>query len=623
VRIAAKVNVALIGAVASGILATFVVLNATIMPRFNEIEREVAHANHNRIIEALKSLDDKLVTATHDYAFWDQTYRFLQGEGIAEFISSNLEPEFKAVENLGVNALIFVRNDGTIVWGEAFDLETQNAIGGIVKEAVAFSFTTPGHAAGTLEAEHGLIRTTRGLALVAIAPALKSDGTGEPVGKVITVNLLDLGKVRVLTGLDFTIDAFGLSATTPDRPKATDAVSFEAEPERVVTTSVVNDVADKPLAVLKVISSRDVSRAGTMAIKSATMMMGLAGLAALGVLWLFLRTTVISRIETLKTHFATAGRSGTIELAGVSSAKDEISDLAQSFNVMADQVNHLRDAVADGAYMTGLSEWAAGTLHNVRNGLAPVTATTWQIEKLFDNAWVRNVETAVAELANPETDPARRGKLNTYLVGSASRIADLSQQGKTLAGQINSASKSVLDMVSEFERYAHHKTEFEVIDLLPLLNSVTSVAVDLRAKGIEVVMPTNTATVQANSIILRQVIANTIFNAVEAIESNTTAVPRQTGQITISIATHSDRDGMVRICIADNGEGIAAERLPTIFKRGVSSRHTRSGGLGLHWCANAVKMFDGAIFAESAGPGLGAVINIDIPQIEPLARKVA
>ena len=95
---------------------------------------------------------------------------------------------------------------------------------------------------------------------------------------------------------------------------------------------------------------------------------------------------------------------------------------------MADQVNHLRDALADSAYMTGLSEWAAGTLHNVRNGLVPLAATTYEIEKQFDGSWVRNVETAVAEHAKPETAPDRREKLNAFLVGTAARLGEIARQ---------------------------------------------------------------------------------------------------------------------------------------------------------------------------------------------------
>jgi signal transduction histidine kinase len=65
--------------------------------------------------------------------------------------------------------------------------------------------------------------------------------------------------------------------------------------------------------------------------------------------------------------------------------------------------------------------------------------------------------------------------------------------------------------------------------------------------------------------------------------------------------------------VTDTGEGIAADRIKAIFERGRSTRIYRTGGLGLHWCANALKAQGGAIAAQSDGPGKGATILITLP----------
>jgi two-component system, NtrC family, sensor kinase len=614
-RIASKINAALFAAVACGALATIAVLNATIQPRFDEIERQGALANHKRVLEALDAMTERLETATHDYAYWDQSHKFLQGEGVDEFIASNLEPEFKAVDNLGVNALVFVRKDGTVAWGEAFDLETENAIGRIVQELTDFGATTPGHTSAQPIEEKGLVKTSRGLALVAIAPVLKSDGTGTPVGKVITAKLLDPGRIKTMTGVDFNIDVF---SDRPPESETADEVKVTTKPNQLIASSLIGDLAGRPLAYLQVLSSRDVSHAGAMAIRSATQMIVLAGLVALGVLWFYLRKIFVARIETLRTHFATAGESGTILAAPTGTGRDEISQLAQSFNTMANQVNHLRDAVADGAYMAGLSEWAAGTLHNVRNGLAPVAAVTWKIEKLFDDTWLRNVETAATECANPATAPERRQKLNAFLAGSAARFVETAKQTTSYTTQVNSATKAVLDMVMEFEHYAHRKTVFEGIDMLSVLTSVAANLAEAQAAKVDVALPDNSALVLGNSIILRQVFSNIVINACEAMESQ--PAPHQ---IAVKIEDSASDDNRVRISVADNGEGVSADRLQAIFQRGVSTRTVRSGGLGLHWCANAVKILDGTITAVSPGVGQGTTLIVELPRFQSSISKAA
>jgi signal transduction histidine kinase len=621
VRIASKINAALLGAFACGTLASYGVLQSAIQPKFNDIERSMALVNHKRVTDAFEAATDKLQTATQDYAFWDQTYDFMNGEKADDFIASNLTPEFKAVENLGLNTLVFQGPDGNVLWGAAYDLETKEPIEGMVKEIAHFSRSHPFIGDTATLTKRGLIQTSKGLVLVAIAPVLKGDQSGPARGRVISAKALDIETVKQLTGVDFSLEPLPDLVVHSDLPAATDLTTLD---QRIVTTSVVNSVIGRPLAYLKVNSSRDVSDAGTAAIKSALVMMVLAGLFAIGILWLFLSRVFVSRIVDLKSHFATAGVSGKIAPVAIDLRSDEIGDLAQSFNSMADQVNHLRDALADSAYMTGLSEWAAGTLHNVRNGLAPVTVTAWQVEQLFDAAWVKNIETAAAEHADAATPADRRLKLNAFLVGSASRFVDAAKQTSSLTGKINGASSAVLDMVAEFERYAHRKTELEAVDLRPLIKATAAATLEGRGKDIELVLPAATATVYGNGVILRQIISNIFVNAVEAIEgANTIEGQRRRGRIEVSIAPRPDAAGFTRLAISDNGEGLSIESLTAIFRRGVSTRHQRTGGLGLHWCANAVKVLGGTICAESAGAGLGATIVINLPDFTQDKQEAA
>ncbi len=614
-RISSKINAALFGAFACGTLATYAVLESTIKPQFDEIERSAAQLNHKRVTDAFEAFTDKLKTATHDYAFWDETYSFMQGEKTDEYIASNLTPEFKAVENLGVNALIFLGADNEIRWGVAYDLETQEPLDNMVKEIAHFSRSHAYIGGSVDQAKRGIIRTSKGLLLVAIAPALKSDGTGDPRGKVISAKLLDVEAAKQLTGVDFSLEEFLQPVNYASLPENIELKTLD---ERIQTTSVLRSIIAQPLVYLKVNSPRDVSRAGSTAIRSAMLMMITVGLAAIGILWAFLERTVVSRVAALKKHFATAGSSGKITAAAGIKGNDEIGDLARSFNSMAGQVNHLRDALADSSYMSGLSEWAAGTLHNVRNGLAPVAATTWQVQQLFEGPWLKNIETAAKEHADAATTPDRREKLNTFLVGSAARFVEAAKKTTDLTAKINDSSQAILDIVAEFESYAHRKTTLERVDLLPMFKTVAASTINIQMKDAELVLPHASAMITGNEVILRQVISNIFVNAVEAIEGQ-----QHPGRIEVSIATGGQNSALICIAISDNGEGLESDRLEAIFRRGVSTRNRASGGLGLHWCANAVKVMGGSIRAESDGPGLGATIILELPKYETNLKEAA
>lgn len=81
----------------------------------------------------------------------------------------------------------------------------------------------------------------------------------------------------------------------------------------------------------------------------------------------------------------------------------------------------------------------------------------------------------------------------------------------------------------------------------------------------------------------------------------------------------------VRVVITDDGVGFEPALAANLFERGQSSKG-RSGGLGLHWCANTVKAMGGALSLESEGPGTGARAIVLLPAAahsQPASRPSA
>ena len=115
----------------------------------------------------------------------------------------------------------------------------------------------------------------------------------------------------------------------------------------------------------------------------------------------------------------------------------------------------------------------------------------------------------------------------------------------------------------------------------------------------------------ANRVILSQVIGNLFGNAAEAIA----AAGRGSGTIAVTVA---ERDSQVTVSIRDDGEGFDAAAGQTLFQRGFSTRSHKSGGLGLHWCANSMTAMDGALRLESGGKGQGAVAVLTLKAAEAI-----
>ena len=90
-----------------------------------------------------------------------------------------------------------------------------------------------------------------------------------------------------------------------------------------------------------------------------------------------------------------------------------------------------------------------------------------------------------------------------------------------------------------------------------------------------------------------------------------------------AIRVSAVREGYhVAVSVTDEGRGIAAERLPHLFRKfsridGEDRRRDIAGsGLGLAICKGIVEAHGGRIWAESDGPGLGATFTFTLPTVE-------
>ena len=85
-------------------------------------------------------------------------------------------------------------------------------------------------------------------------------------------------------------------------------------------------------------------------------------------------------------------------------------------------------------------------------------------------------------------------------------------------------------------------------------------------------------------------------------------------------------DVHVAVSVADEGRGIPAESLPDLFRKFSRMESEEQGGdtgLGLAICKGIVEAHGGRIWAESAGPGLGARFTFTLPTVEEAGRGPA
>jgi two-component system, NtrC family, sensor kinase len=611
-NIAAKLNAGILAVFAASAIANYSVLRATIQPKFDEIEVASAETNHKRVIDAIDTLQVKLRSSTQDWGYWDESYDFARGATGQTFIEANLKSPAETLGGLGIDVFAIFDAKGNFLWGNAIDGKSKEPIPGLADELKSAGFSHPYLSGiGEFKSLSGLIKTSKGLLLIATAPIIKTDHSGAAAGTIWMGSLLDEQALQDLTRVKFHLEPAAVRS-----PALAKVIMSNTSKDLITTSSQITDIAGKPLADLRAETPRDVSAAGAAAIGSAMWLSITLGAIVLLSLWLFVKKIVVSRVSALTQHFASAGSTGQIRRTELTQSSDELGQLASSFNGLAHRVNQLRDVlVCDSAYIGGVSEWATGTLHNVRNGLTPINCAAWKAQNMFEDPAMANVKLALEQLASPGTAADRREKLTAYVLAKAPQILDYGNQVKALSEEILSASKTVQDMASGYEKFVRREVGYETIDLLPLIQDVAKSAVTSQRNDVRLLLPAQTAATIGNRTLLWQILSNILTNAVEAMDR----LPREK-QIRVEL---QHINGNLKLSISDSGEGIPPEHLKTIFERGFSTRQNKIGGLGLHWCASAAKELGGSLTAESSGPGSGAtfILSLPSPQTHGAASK--
>lgn len=138
-------------------------------------------------------------------------------------------------------------------------------------------------------------------------------------------------------------------------------------------------------------------------------------------------------------------------------------------------------------------------------------------------------------------------------------------------------------------------------------------ALEARMQHLDVLLPSSPANMQADPVRLAQVVRNLLDNA--------SKYTRDGGHITLSLV---EPEGSAVLTVADDGIGIAAEALLTIFDPYVQEKtavsFNRAGlGIGLAVVRELVEAHGGTVVATSAGCGKGSQFVITLPRHEEAA----
>ena len=569
-----------------GAIGITLLLASVITPSFNRLEAKAVAGHVERTEAALAEFAGKAESAVRDYGDWNDSYAYMAAPG-AGFEQDSFSP--LAMKNLGVQGMAYVAPDGRIVIARWRDLASGTdrpaARAALVRHiaTVDFARVLHGRSSGRYYARLGAT-----VAAIGVAQVRRSDGTGVPRGWVLMARQITSRQLSDLLKLDARlVPAVAREMVSTNHFTATIAVPITGSTGRVV-------------AAARFGVPRDVSLLGRR-----MLLLAVAGSTLLLLLVLLMARRMIGQLvlrplARVEGHMQRVRASGSLALLGEERRRDEIGSLGRSFNAMLRQLADLREQVEVQSFALGRSESAVVVMHNVRNALNPISTILSQgvaQEPAIDRA---TVERALAELAAGDLPPVRRQKLAAFVAAALAAEAQAREAMRRELGVGREAMAHVLEIIGQQQKNAHERPALETVDVGEIVARNATIARYSEVASIAFSFPAERRLALANRVILSQVIGNLLGNAAEAIA----ATGRGSGSIAVGV---EEADGQVAIRIRDDGEGFAAEVGATLFQRGFSTRAHKSGGLGLHWCANAMTAMAGSLRLESEGRGRGAV----------------
>jgi len=275
------------------------------------------------------------------------------------------------------------------------------------------------------------------------------------------------------------------------------------------------------------------------------------------------------------------------------------------------------------SHEAGMAEVAAGVLHNIGNALNSINVSA---ELLADHLRTR-AGVAVAALrdffrtptpkaravfsAHPD-GPALQDFAATYADHASNHMAKAEDELSALRTGV-AHLKEIVARQQTLAKAPRRSETFDLSDAIHEALLIDKTEGHAATASLRVVQSSDEArphNVYADRSAVVQILINLLANARAAISAASPAEPLLRIHVGHPNATH------LPVAISDNGVGIHAEQLLSIFSYGFT---TKSGGhgFGLHNAANTARLLGGALRVRSDGPGRGAVFTLELTRHPP------
>jgi signal transduction histidine kinase/CheY-like chemotaxis protein len=365
----------------------YVLTHKILLTTFTNLESDFAKSNVVRACNMIGGDLEKISSTAKDWAVWDDTYRFMRS-GDSGYVKTNLENS--AIANIRINLMLFVRQDGTLLYGKCLDIVTKEDRP--LPDDIMSWFMVPRsiwHSDSAAGGGSAIVVSPQGPLLATAVPVLPSSGAGKPDGVLIMGRFLDsLEVARMAEELDLALRVKPASreragSTVDSLVKAYGTTPFNfvdfRSPDTVVGCAGMKTAGGSVPLVVSIAMQRTIMQKGRQSFTYLIVYVGIAELLFFALVWLLIETVIVRRLLNLEKELGSiSGLDKRISPAG----HDEIGRLAERVNGMLTQLDrsqHEIDRVKDlelqlsrAQKLETIGLLAGGVAHDLNNMLGPL-----------------------------------------------------------------------------------------------------------------------------------------------------------------------------------------------------------------------------------------------------------
>ncbi len=328
------------------ILILFISSKTILLGGFSMVENIHMAEDVERVLSAHSDELLELDTINYDWAAWDDTYEFIV-DGNEDYIDSNLVDS--TYTGIGLNLILFIDSSGRIVYGQGFDLESEEPLP--VTESIGEHITVKSPLLDHPDTESrvfGLLMLPEGPMLISSRPIITSDDEGPIKGALIFGRYFDSSELELLAGRtlhSLSVIEYRAAEMPADFKTARSFLSKKnpifvqtLDEDRIAGYAVLEDIYGRPNLLLRVDVKRDIHSLGKKTLSYFVISLLISGLVFVVITIWLLEATVLKRLTDLSNSVTRIGESGDKAQRVYYDGADEISNLAENINSMLDSL---------------------------------------------------------------------------------------------------------------------------------------------------------------------------------------------------------------------------------------------------------------------------------------------